>query len=261
MSQWEDLRERLRRLAEEGPLLVAFSGGLDSRFLVHAALAAGVDVLAVHATGPHLPAEESRQARRWAARRGVPLEEVRAHVLDLPGVANNSRERCYHCKTHLLTLMRQHAPHRIVCDGTNADDLGVYRPGLHALREAGVRSPLAEAGLHKARLRELAAATGLEDPQQAARPCLLTRLAYGMRPQASLLERVAAAEAALADLGLRDFRLRLTPAPVLQSLPLPEAMRAAALRLVAEYGFPDATLLEESRLSGYFDRDTPHTSR
>ena len=257
--RWETLLDSLRRLeAEHGLLALALSGGLDSRFLAHAAQQAGVKLLALHATGPHMPARESAQCRQWATQRGLTLREVPVDTLELEGVRDNSRERCYHCKRRLLEILweetRRELPDAVLCDGTNADDLQAYRPGLRALREAGVRSPLAEAGLDKAALRRLGAATGLEDPQQKARPCLLTRLAYGLTPQRALLRRVEAAEQALEDLGLTEFRVRICPQPVLQTQPLTPEQRQRALALLETHGFAGAEVLEEGQVGGFFDR-------
>ncbi len=244
----------LQLLRGMGPLCVALSGGLDSRFLTHAALLAGCDVSAAHAAGPHVPAAESAWARRWAAARGVPVITVAVDPLDIPEVRANGRERCYFCKRALMAALRAAAGERALCDGTNADDLGQWRPGLRALREAGVRSPLAEAGLSKADLRRLGAGSGLERPDQIARPCLLTRWAYGLAPDEATLRRLAAAEQALQELGLEDFRLRLTPAPLLQTRPLTLELRAAALETAQRHGFSGTTLLEEERVGGFFDR-------
>lgn len=198
-----------RRLRAMPPLVVAFSGGIDSRFLSHAALLSGCDVLAVHARGPHIPAGESAHALAWAKARGLPLLVVDFDPLCLPEVSTNSRQRCYACKTGLLAaigaaLTRVGQQGRVLCDGSNADDLGAFRPGLRALQEAGVVSPLAESGMDKAAIRAAARATGLDDPDQRARPCLLTRLAYGLEPDADVLARLAAVEEALA--GLADPR-------------------------------------------------------
>ena len=143
---------------------------------------------------------------------------------------------------------------RILCDGSNADDLTAFRPGQRAVREAGVLSPLALAGLHKQELRDLGASWGLDDPQQAARPCLLTRLAYGMSPEPTLLSRLAAAEADLAALpGLGDFRLRLTPEPVLQAAVLPDGLRPRVMQVLDAHGFGGAGMVEGT-VSGFFDR-------
>ena len=145
-ARWQALLPVLRHW----PLAVAFSGGLDSRFLCFALRRAGCDVLALHATGPHVPQAESEAARRWARAQGLPLLEVRHDPLSLPEVAVNSRERCYACKRALMRRLREALAAaggcRILCDGSNADDLTAFRPGQRAVREAGVLSPLALAG-------------------------------------------------------------------------------------------------------------------
>ena len=253
-ARWQALLPALRGW----PLAVAFSGGLDSRFLCFALRRAGCDVLALHASGPHVPGAESAAARRWARAQGLPLLEVRYDPLSLPQVAANSRERCYACKRALLRTLRQALRAaggcRILCDGGNADDLPAFRPGQRAVREAGVLSPLALAGLRKQDLRRLGADWGLDDPQQAARPCLLTRLAYGLRPEPALLARLAAAEADLAAVpGLGDFRLRLTPEPLLQAAALPAALLPRVRQVLEAHGFGGAALLEGA-VSGFFDR-------
>lgn len=262
---------RLREaLAGVSRMAVALSGGLDSRFLCHMALAAGCDVLALHAAGPHVPPAESEAARRWARERGLRVLEVPYDPLALPEVAANSRERCYACKRGLLAALRRALAaageaDRVLCDGGNADDLRAFRPGLRAVAEAGVRSPLALAGLDKNSIRALARTTGLERPDQAARPCLLTRLAYGLRPQARLLARLARAEAALAALdetdrdahgpagGFGEFRLRLTPTPFFQATRLPARLEGAVEELLAAQGFAPAVLRATGTVSGFFD--------
>lgn len=259
-------------------MAVALSGGLDSRFLCHAALASGCDVLALHAAGPHVPPDESTAARRWARERGLRLLDVAYAPLALPEVATNSRERCYACKRGLLAALRRALAaageaDRVLCDGGNADDLHAFRPGLRAVAEAGVRSPLALAGLDKNAIRALARATGLEHPDQAARPCLLTRLAYGMRPQARLLARLARAEAALAALdetdrdahgpegGFGEFRLRLTPKPVFQATRLPARLEDAVEDVLAAQGFAPAVLRRTATVSGFFDENAAGPAR
>lgn len=244
-------------------MAIAYSGGLDSRFLSHMAQRAGLPVLLLHAQGPHMPPAESQWAQDWARQRALELRLLPFDPLKLPGVADNSPQRCYVCKQALVRCLRKSlaspdSPQRawILCDGTNADDLHAHRPGLRALQEAQVLSPLAACGLSKERIRQWARESGLEQPAQQARPCLLTRLAYGMPPTPELLHSLAACEAALALAGLPNLRLRLTPAPLLQSLPLNEEQRRAARRLLEEHNFAKATLVEEETLSGYFDR--PH---
>lgn len=233
---------------------VALSGGLDSRFLAHAALLADRDPLLLHASGPHIAPAETERAARWAESRGLDLRILPFDPLALPAAAHNSRGRCYHCKKALIELLKRNAPGRTLCDGSQADDLRhPHRPGNRALKEAGVRSPLAELGLGKTRIRALAAEYGLEQPEQAARPCLLTRLPYGMRPDPAVLARIAAAEAALEELGLAEFRLRLTPEPQLHYLHLPEGLKARLPELLARHGFAGAPLVRCETLSGFFD--------
>jgi len=243
------------RLRELSPLAIALSGGLDSRFLAHAARLASCDIVLLHASGPHVSPRESERATRWAAGQKLPLRVIFFNPLTLPAVAENTRERCYFCKKALLATLRPHAEGHTLCDGTHADDLlHPHRPGQRALKEAGLRSPLAEIGLSKAQIRELAVSSGLAHATQPARPCLLTRLAYGLRPDAGTLARLAAAEAELEDAGLRDFRLRLTPAPQLHILTLPEDMRTAVTRVLTAHGFAEAQTVHLESLSGFFDR-------
>jgi uncharacterized protein len=243
------------RLRELSPLAVALSGGLDSRFLAHAARLASCDILLLHASGPHVSPRDSERARLWAAGQGLPLRVIPFNPLTLPAVAENSKERCYSCKKALLETLRPYAAGCVLCDGTQADDLvHPHRPGLRALKEASLHSPLAEAGIGKTQIRELAAASGLIQAEQPARPCLLTRLAYGLRPEAGMLARLAAAETELEDLGLRDFRLRLTPATQLHVLALPENMENSVMRVLAGHGFAEALLVRLETLSGFFDR-------
>ena len=261
----------VRALRGLPPLAVAFSGGLDSRFLCHAARLCGCDVLALHARGPHIPPEESARAAQWARDNGLPLLTLDFDPLSLPEVSINSRERCYGCKKGLIAALREvlrerragEGSDRLLCDGSNADDLRAFRPGLRALAEAWVRSPLAEAGLGKPAIRALAASTGLDRPEQKARPCLLPRLAYGLAPDAALLARLARAEAALAQLpapdddadasALGDFRLRLRPAPLLQVTRPPGALRPLVDEILAGHGFAPCEICETSGVSGFFD--------
>lgn len=268
------LEARAARLAEVlagiPRMAVAFSGGLDSRFLCHMAQRAGCRLVLIHGAGPHVPAEESAEAEAWARARAIPIAVQQHDPLRLPEVRANSRERCYACKRALIAGMRAALEANaeeaaILCDGGNLDDQRVFRPGLRAVAEAGVRSPLSEAGLAKADIRELARATGLDRPDQPARPCLLTRLAYGMEPTAPLLARVARAEAALAALdaadredfgpagGFGEFRLRLAPEPVFQCRRLPARLTDALEEIMAAHGFAPFTVVRGERVSGFYD--------
>ena len=138
-KSWEGLLALLRGL---GPMTVALSGGIDSRFLTHAALHAGVPLSLVHVCGPHMAAAETAYALDWAAGVGLGVRVLELDPLGLPEVASGSRERCYACKTLLFREILRVAK-GVVCDGSNISDADQFRPGMRALRELGVRSLLA----------------------------------------------------------------------------------------------------------------------
>ncbi len=254
-NSWAELLQYVQAQASKAPWGLAFSGGLDSRFLAHAMQKAGCDVLLYHATGAHIPPAESAYAKAWAQQRGLAIRFFPVDVCQLKHVSNNSEKRCYYCKKHLLYIFDQAAKAhgRQLCDGTNADDLQAHRPGLAALREQGILSPLALCHFTKAMVRQVAAQTGLEQATQKASPCLLTRLHYGMQVETEVLQNIAAAEEALHAAGLMECRLRLRPAPLLQMTPhnLPEKR---VYDILAQHGFTQVELLQEEQLSGYFDR-------
>lgn len=259
------VRQLEARLARLGPIALAFSGGLDSRFLAHTALNAGADIHAVHIAGPHVPGEEEAFCRAWAAERGLPLTVAECDPLSIPEVAAGREDRCYYCKRAIFTAIRRAAPDRIICDGTNASDLSAYRPGLRALSELAVISLMAELGIDKAAIHEMATLTGMDRPDQAARPCLLTRFNYGLSPDKETLARIDAAENAVAAVLARhaaepppDYRLRVeAPGAYLLQVALPElpdSLRHALETILAEHGFAHARILHGPAISGYFDR-------
>jgi uncharacterized protein len=259
---WNRLKEMLR---ESGPFTLAYSGGIDSRFLAHAARLAAVPVNLVHVRGPHVMPAESEYALAWAAAAGLSVRVLRLDPLTLPEVAAGSTERCYACKRFLFghILAACEGP---VCDGSNASDAGQFRPGRRALFELGVRSPLVEAGLTKAMIRALARRTGLSRPDQQARACLLTRLPYARRPDAQTLAHLAKGERIVEELlmaaGYEDlpFRLRLCATNrhelhlgrEIHSMPLlnelEQVLLAAGFSCIFVRYMPD--------LSGFFDRTT-----
>lgn len=253
------LRERLAALA---PGLLALSGGLDSRTLAHLTWSWGLDFHAVHVRGPHVSPAETTHARAWAGSQGKSLEILDIDPLTNEAVCVNDKARCYHCKKAMFLALREHAARHglnSIIEGSQATDASSFRPGRKALAELGVVSPMAETGLSKPELRVLARSMGLSDPEQAARPCLLTRLEYGLRPTAELLGRLAACEAELAGLGLCEFRLRLhvDGRAVLQIAATEAGLAGRLSRPVAEslarHGFGHASLLVTGSVSGYFD--------
>jgi len=192
--------------------IVAYSGGVDSTFLSITATDILKDrVLIVLARSPLMEAEEFEAARKLAAALKLKLMEIEFNQLDIPDFAINTRDRCYHCKLTMLGILNETARARrikYVCDGTNYDDLSDYRPGLVAIAELGVRSPLAESFLTKKEIRSLARAKGLPNWKKPAMPCLATRIPHKTRITREVLGKVSSGEAFIRGLGVEHVRLR-----------------------------------------------------
>ena len=196
-----------------GSVCVGYSGGVDSVFLARTAVdVLGADrVLAVTGISPSYPAVQREVALRVAREFGIPHLEVATHEVDDPRYAENPANRCYFCKSELWPRLAEVAASRgfhTLLDGSNADDAHDYRPGFAAAREHGVQAPLLEAGLTKEDVRELSRAAGLPTWDQPSAPCLSSRLPYGIAVTRERLQQVEDAEAALRDLGFREFRVR-----------------------------------------------------
>ncbi|HSJ06418.1 MAG TPA: ATP-dependent sacrificial sulfur transferase LarE, partial [Longimicrobiales bacterium] len=192
---------------------IGYSGGVDSVFLAVTAVSMlGPDrVLAVTGVSPAYPEVQRETAAECARRFGIPHLEIRTDELDDPDYASNPADRCYHCKSELwpkLTGVSRERGLRVVLDGSNADDVHDYRPGAAAAREHGVLSPLQEAGLTKADIRQLSRRLGLPTWDQPAAPCLASRLPYGVAVTNERLRQVELSEAALRELGFRELRVR-----------------------------------------------------
>lgn len=261
------LQEKTERLLELlrgfGRVGVAFSAGVDSTVVAAAAArACGTEALAVTAISPSLPAGEAEAAAALAAQIGIRHEILHTREFADPSYTANPVNRCYFCKTELYSQLGASAAEwgvDVIVNGANVDDLGDYRPGLKAAAEHSIRSPLVEAGLTKADVRELARAWGLPVWDKPASPCLASRIAYGTAVTPERVARIDRAERWLRETcGLRELRVRLeanelarieVPLDALPRLVDPE-LRRELVRCFREWGFRAVTLDLEGFRSG-----------
>ncbi len=255
----QPLADLRRALAGHGRLLVAFSGGVDSTFLLAVAREVlGDGVLALTAHSPSVPESERVEARALAARLSARHLEVESREGHDPAYTANTDQRCYHCKRELYQRCRQVAEREgisVIADGFNLDDRGDHRPGHRAAGEAGVCSPLAEAGLGKAAIRAWSEALGLPTWDKPQLACLASRIPYGTAVTPERLGQVERAEAAVRSLGLRSFRVRhhgeVARLEVsAEELPGAFALREALAAAVKQAGFRSAALDLEPFRSG-----------
>jgi len=203
------LRAMLRGL---GRVMIAYSGGVDSAYLMKVAHEEiGAQAQVVIGVSPSLMPEEHQEAAQLATHLGIPLRTVETHEVEDPNYAANPANRCYFCKSELfdvLTRLAQDEGFDAVCDGTNLDDMSEWRPGAQAGAERKVRSPLREVGLTKNEIRALSKEMGLPTWDKPAMPCLSSRIPYGTPVTPEALRMIGRAEAHLRALGLRQLRVR-----------------------------------------------------
>lgn len=228
----------LTSVAQDGKLAIAYSGGVDSTILKEVALLAGLDVLPL----------------TFDLDKSMEIEEVR----------NNDHERCYYCKSLMMRSLKAEAISRgynVLCDGTNADDLGEYRPGLRALKENNVISPIALTGLTKAELRSIGRELSLDAADKPSSPCLLTRFPYDTPVSKEMLSAVAAAEDMVKSAGTDNCRVRIfgnlslieLPKDILGSYNFSDSLKSDLLSILSPIGVSNIEIDPKGLRSGTMD--------
>ncbi len=252
-----DLQTKLERLktvlSEYGSVAVAYSAGVDSTFLLKVAHdVLGDRAVAATASTAAIPARELTEAAAFCKAEGIRFVPVAVDVFAVDGFSANPPDRCYRCKRAVFSRLQEAAAEcgaAILAEGSNADDTGDYRPGMRAVAELGVRSPLLDVGFTKSEIRTLSRELGLPTWQKPALACLATRIPYGETVTPQKLQMIDAVEQQLAALGFRQYRVRhLGDAARIEVLPdeiarfADPAVRGAVRDTLHQLGFRTVTL-------------------
>ena len=211
-THFEKLDKLKRIIRQSGGAVIAFSGGVDSTFLARVAHdELGSRALAVTVQSETYPSFQTEEATKIAKSIGIRHRTAESHELDIPEFSRNAPDRCYHCKIELFTLLKQIAADEglpAVFEGSNTDDTSDYRPGLKAIKELGIISPLMMAELAKNEVRELSQSMGLQTWNKPSFACLASRFPYWDSITSEKLDMVDRAEAFLRETGFKQFRVR-----------------------------------------------------
>lgn len=250
MKKFEHLKAIIKDM---GSVLVAFSGGVDSTFLLKVAFdTLGGKTAGLTATSPTYPDREFQDAKRLAREIGARHIIVESNELLIPKFADNTDKRCFYCKSELFEICNKTAKElglSFVADGSNVDDLGDYRPGREAAKKLDVRSPLVEAGLSKLEIRQISKGLGLETWKKPSFACLSSRFPYGTKITEERLDKVERCEEILRNLGFSQFRVRyhneiarIEAPPAEINKFLDEGVRDVIVKGFKEHGFTYITL-------------------
>lgn len=191
---------------------LGFSGGVDSAYLLYAAKKYGADIQPYYIKTEFQPRFEYERAMRLCEELKASVRIIEYNILSETDIAENPQNRCYYCKRRMFSLLKEQADkdgYSLIIDGTNASDAASERPGMRALGELAVRSPLRECGLTKAEIRAISKKAGLFTWDKPAYACLATRIPTDMKITAELLTKIEKSENALAEMGFSDFRVRI----------------------------------------------------